>query len=114
MFIYIPKYISIACSVCIMLHIICMYVFSTDHFVLENQLEYSSLGKTISLILGIPSMPIVLCVKLRHPGLSPIHVSISVVAVLLYTYSGSNVGDSLCGVSEISEKYNLTENFMFL
>lgn len=39
----------------------CIYIFKVDHLVLHNQLVCSSLGKTISLALCIPQLPVVLC-----------------------------------------------------
>ena len=55
------------------------YVFRANSLVLDNQWVCSSLGKTISPILGIPQLPVVLCLRLRplrFPSsvLSPVQV----------------------------------------
>lgn len=50
-----------------------MYVFSAGLWIMSNQLVCFSLGKTISLILSIPQFAAVLCLRLRHKGLSPVN-----------------------------------------
>lgn len=49
-----------------------MYVFRAD-WVLDNQLLYSSLEKTILSTLSIPWIPLVLWIVLRSPELFPTH-----------------------------------------
>lgn len=48
-----------------------MFVFRADPWVLDDHLVYSSLGKTISFTLSIPSLPIVLSIGLWHHGVPP-------------------------------------------
>ena len=56
--IYIPKYVTTACSICILSFV---HVFRADHLVLGSQSVWSSLGKTISPALSVPELPVALC-----------------------------------------------------
>jgi hypothetical protein len=76
MYIYTP---NITCSVSTML-LVC---FKPDHLGLANQLMYSSLEKTISPAVSIPSLLVVLCVGLTPQELfpTPLYFNVSVVLV---------------------------------
>lgn len=50
--------------------VICMYVFSTDHLTMNNQLVCSSLARTTCHVPSFPQLPVVPCVGLRLHGLS--------------------------------------------
>lgn len=54
------------------------YVFNIDRLVLDNQLVYISLEKTLSPTLSILWLPIFLCIMLRPHGLSSIHFNMSI------------------------------------
>lgn len=60
-----------------------MDVFQVHHLVFDNQLVCSSLGKTVSPALRIPSWPVALCVGLRSHEFSMVHISMSVSLSLL-------------------------------
>lgn len=63
-------------------NIISMYIFRNDHLVLDIiGLLFS--GEDNFSILSIPWLCIVLCVGLRRPRLSPVHISMSTVGVLI-------------------------------
>jgi hypothetical protein len=62
-------------------NVTCVHVFRSDH--LDDQLLCSLLGKTISPALSIPSFPVVLCIGRRSFGLSSVHDSMSISAVLV-------------------------------
>lgn len=49
MYTYIPNYNLLSLN-----KITSMYIFSDDHFLIDNQLQHSSLGKIISPTLSIP------------------------------------------------------------
>jgi hypothetical protein len=64
--------------VCVLLNTTCsvsfyLYVFRSNHLVLDNQLVCSSLEKRICPALSIPQLPVVVYVGLRPPGLSADH-----------------------------------------
>lgn len=84
-----------------------MYVFSTDHFKLDNQL----VGKNSSPTLSIPYLPIVVCVGLRPSGRSWFTFA------CLWLFSsclGRHVGDFMGGASEIPRRPSLIVNSLFL
>ena len=65
-------------------NVIYTHSFKTNQLVMDNQLLFSSLEKTISPSLSIPYMYAVLSIGLRTPGLSPVDViSAHVPAVIL-------------------------------
>lgn len=45
-----------------------MYVFMTDNLALDNQLVHPLLGKTTSLSPSFPTLPTVLCARLKPRG----------------------------------------------
>lgn len=55
-----------------------MYIFRADHLVLDNQLIYSSLEKTIPHTLINDQLLLVLCVELRPHGLSSVNLGMSI------------------------------------
>lgn len=59
--------------------------------VLDNQLIYSSLRKTISPVVSIASLSIVLCVGLRPSGLSLNHANMSSVWPLFSKCFGRDI-----------------------
>ena len=66
------------------LSVLCMYDFRTDHMVLDNQLDDSSLGKTNYLTLSIPRLTVDLCLGLEtRVGGFPLPLSMSVCIVLV-------------------------------
>ena len=80
-----------------------MCVCTSDHLVLANQLVCSSLGKTASPALSIPSLS-VFCEWLRHLGLSFFHFVISLLLFSFIKSLGSHVGKILCVASEIAKR----------
>lgn len=56
-----------------------IFIFKADDLLLDNQLVYFSLGKTIFFTLNIPWLPVVLCAGLRSCGLSLVYFDISIV-----------------------------------
>ena len=70
-----------------------MYIFTTEHFVLDNQLVCSSLDKTISPILGIPQLLLDRCKMLNHHELSP--TTLLWVLSFFISCLGSHVGENL-------------------
>lgn len=86
----------------------CTYVFRTNHLVLDNQL-YSSLRKTISPTLLIPSLSVVLCL-----GSTPCEFHLPSVILLcllgsslLSSHLDSRVGEALWIASDIPKRYSL-------
>lgn len=62
----------------------CMYIFRSDHLILDNLLVCSSLGKTTSPAPRIAQLPIVICVGLRPHGLFPFYgMFVSIILVQL-------------------------------
>ena len=62
------------------LHNMCMFIFSADHLVLDNQPASSSLNMT-SLALSTHYLPVTVYVWLRVPGHCPVHSSMPVGVV---------------------------------
>lgn len=81
------------------------HVFKIDHLVLDNQLVYFSLEKTISPTLSILQLPIFLCIMLRPHGLSSIHFGMSID---VYYPCLAHVGQS-CWWDVISIDYDITK-----
>jgi hypothetical protein len=68
----------------------CMYVFRADHLALNNQLLYSSLGKTISLEPSFPQLSNVLYVGLRTYRLSHVQFGMSIGVILVQLMFGQS------------------------
>lgn len=93
MYTYIPNYNLLSLN-----KITSMYIFSDDHFLIDNQLQHSSLGKIISPTLSIPQLPVVLCVDLGIHSLfpcTPIHFGKSFAVVYFISCLVSHVGKTL-------------------
>ena len=69
--------------------------FGADRLVLDNQLVYSFLEKTVSLVLSIPHLPAVLCVVLRPLGLSQPTLACLLLLTFFRLCLGSHIGETL-------------------
>jgi hypothetical protein len=82
---YIPKYYNITCLFHIT--ILCLYylnyVFKTEHVSLSNQLLCPSLRKTTWLAFSFIYLPIVLCIRMRSHGVSPVHFGMSIGVIFV-------------------------------
>jgi hypothetical protein len=65
-----------------------MYVFRAEPLALDNQLKASFLGKSIFPALGIPWLPVILCVGLQPHELSPIPFPMIAFVVLVLLVFG--------------------------
>ena len=68
-------------------------MFGSYCFIFDNQLVYSFLEKTVSLILVIPKL-LVVCVVFRPHGLSFVHFGMA-VDVLIRLMLGTHVDEML-------------------
>lgn len=105
-------------------NVINMYVFRLEYLLLDNQLVCSSLEKTVSLPRSIPSLPIILCVRLRFLAFPCSEVLVLhfltlfvclLMSSLFISCLDSHVGDTPLGVaSNIPKRDNVTTNSQFL
>lgn len=77
-------------------NISCMYMFSGLIISYWVNSWVNSLEETISPTLNLPLLPIVLCIKLRFPGLSHIHFSMPIIVTqsLFGSCLGNHVGET--------------------
>lgn len=69
-----------------------MYIFRNAHFLMDNQLVYSSLGKTTSPTPNFPQLPTVLIEGCSLAGFSLYTLTCSLVLFLVNSCLGSHVG----------------------
>lgn len=86
-YIHIPKYSLVSLQM-----IMCMHIFRDVQLVLDKQLVYTYLGKTIPPSLNTPQLPHVLCLRLRFGGLSTFTLACLLVSSFIYSCLDSHVG----------------------
>lgn len=105
-----PESVHTMCWVCA-LHV---YGFRADHFVLNNQLAGSSLGKTNfhSFIHAVPLIHILGW----YPPQFPFHIRVLISAVLVWVFFRVAIllRDSECSIPVLSRRSNLTAGFPVL
>lgn len=90
----------------------CMCIFRADHFVLDDKLMCSSLGRAFPTA-NIAQLPVVLCGGWSPPGFISVHFSMPMVFVLVqYMFRQTCWWDFMRVASENIRRHSLTENFV--
>lgn len=94
-------FLNITCLLSVY-NLTCIYFFKADDLILDNQLVYFCLGRTILFTLNIPWLPVVLYVELRSCGLSLVYFGISIVIFVQLKFMQSRWRDFMGVVSQVS------------
>lgn len=101
---YIPKYTLLTYN-----SFTCMYVVRSDHLTSENQwvCSYLRCALTLSLTLNTPKLSIVLSVRLKPHGFSPVHFSVSILVVHFWLIFRQSCWWEYMGATYITKKHKV-------